>query len=413
MNDVNILNNGGDYLHEPTSTEYLKRPQWSSTSRDRILKVIQKEGLPDRVPVEIGIGPWYACQLLKATTVDLAHNNPSPQEVMLEAYRRYEYDPWLWATPPIALDNRRTDPSSEPEVYEEIITDSIDKYVVRYHVDTPLGPLSWELDTEAGRPTVQTEYPIKNPEIDWPKYLYWQGEERVYSDTFTIDPLMAGKGIGGLGACIPISWWVSLREGGITAVTYDLVDRPDLMDRIFSWYLNRTQDELSAALRARPRELFDAFFLQGSSSSLSHSSLTFFEKFDLPFIQAVTRKTKTAGLPSHLHVCGRSRAIVERCARYTDLDIIEPLEPMPGGDCDLGDIKQRYGRKLVLKGNLNTFQLMAYGTPSQIHEATRHCLDQAMEGGGYWLATGDQTPANTPEENILAVIETVNEFGYY
>src|SRR5690606_29014441 len=53
-------------------------PGVSSPARDRIRRVIRREGLPDRVPVEIGIGPWYACRLVGATTVDLVHNNPSP-----------------------------------------------------------------------------------------------------------------------------------------------------------------------------------------------------------------------------------------------------------------------------------------------------------------------------------------------
>ncbi len=388
-------------------------PGVSSPARDRIRRVIRREGLPDRVPVEIGIGPWYACRLVGATTVDLVHNNPSPQEAMLEAFRRFDYDPWLWATPPAGLESRWVGECEEPRVHEEVLCDTAECHRVRYRVDTPYGPLTWTDETVAGRPTVEIEYPIKDPETDWPRYRYWMGEARQYADRFTIDPVVWGRGVGGPGACLPVSWWVSIRQGGIEATTYDLALNTPFMEEVFAWYTARTLEELGAVLRAEPRDAIDAYFIQGSSSSLSHSSLAFFEMYDLPFVKAVTRLTKEAGLPSHLHVCGRSRAIVERCHDETDLDIMEPLEPEPGGDCDLGDIKRRFGKKLVLKGNVNTFQVLAYGTAAQVRETARRCLDDAMEGGGFWLATGDQTPANAPEENLVALIETAREYGRY
>lgn len=385
----------------------------SSPARERIRKVMRRDGLPDRVPVEIGIGPWYACRLVGATTVDLLHNNPAPQEAMLEAFRRYDYDPWLWATCPAWLESARADGADDPEVQEERLCDTAERLLVRYRVETPLGALSWTLDTAAGRPTVQTERPIKDLEADWPKYRWWMGAPRRYARTFTIDEAVFGRGVGGPGACLPVSWWVSIRQGGIEAATYDLLLHAPLMDAIFAWYRARTLEELDAILAAEPRDAIDGYFVQGSSSSLSHSSLAFFDAYDLPFLQEVTRRTRQAGLPSHLHVCGRSRAIVERCVEQTALDIMEPLEPPPGGDCDLRDLKTRFGDRLVLKGNLNTFGLLTYGTPAQVREAARRCLDDAMLGGGFWLATGDQTPANAPEENLLALIETARVYGKY
>lgn len=385
----------------------------SSPARDRILRVIRREGLPDRVPVEIGIGPWYACKLLGATTVDLVHHNPSPQEVMLEAFRRYDYDPWLWATNSIALPSRWVGEGEEPRVVEDVVCDTSACHRVNYRVETPLGPLTWALETVAGRPTLEVEYPIKDIDRDWPRYRYWMGEARDYDPTFVVDELVAGKGVGGVGACLPVSWWVSIREGGITSATYDMMERPEVMATIFQWYTKRTLAELDAALKAEPRSLFDAYFIQGSSSSLSHSSLPFFVDYDLPFLKAVTAVTKKAGVPSHLHVCGRSRAIVDLAYAETDLAIMEPLERDPGGDCDLAQLKTLYGHKLVLKGNLNTFQLLAYGTEQEVRDEARRCLDAAMEGGGFWLATGDQTPANAPEANLFALVETAREYGKF
>lgn len=372
-----------------------------------------REGLPNFVPVEIGIGPWYACKLLGATTIDLVHGNPTPKETMLEAYRRYGYDPWLWATPSVWYESAWQGDGEEPQVETVIEADTPEEHRTRCVLRTPLGPLEWRCRTILGQPTVQTEMPIKEPERDWPRYRYWMGESRRYPDLLSVDLEMLGRGASGPGATLPIAWWQYMREGDMMAVTMDLIERPDFMREVFAWYTERCLEELRAILNTRNRVLMDMFFLQGSGSSLSLSSLDFFEAYDLPFIQAVTRLTKEAGVPSHLHVCGRSFEIVERCFEHTDLDVMEPLEPHPGGNCDLREVKRRFGKKLILKGNLNTFGLLARGTVAQVREAARRALDDAMEGGGFWLATGDQTPGDAPEENLVAMIETAREYGRY
>ena len=210
---------------------------------------------------------------------------------------------------------------------------------------------------------MQIEAPIKDSKVDWPKYRYWIGEEREYSTSFPIDEQIQGKGYGGMGVELPFGWWVNIREGHVREATYDIYDHPEIIEEIFQWYTERSRNEVKAAIKAQPRAVLDGYIIQGSLDSLSYSSLAFFQKYDLPFLKKITRLTKEAGIPSHLHVCGRSFVIVQLCYQETDLDIIEPLEPTPVGDCDLEEVKTKFGDKLIIKGNLNTFDLLAHGTP--------------------------------------------------
>ncbi|NIA15121.1 MAG: hypothetical protein GWP08_13700 [Nitrospiraceae bacterium] len=379
----------------------------------RIRRVIRREGLPDCVPVEIGIGPWYACKLLNATTIDLVHGSPTPQECMLEAYRRYNYDPWLWASNSVWMESKWAGEGTEPMIEDEVLCDTPEEHLVRQSVRTPLGTVSWKARTILGQPSVNVEAPIKEPERDWPAYRHFLGEHRVYPSALCVDRTMLGCGAGGPGTCLPIAWWQWVRDGGMAEVVADLLERPEFMREVFDWYTRRTLEELDAITNVDNRELIDAYFIQGSASSLSLSSLDFFTGYDLPFLKSITERTKAAGIPSHLHVCGRSFEIVALCHDETDLDIMEPLESPPGGNCDLGKVKRRFGDRLVLKGNLNTYGLLARGTVAQVQKAVKRALQEAMPGGGFWLATGDQTPADAPEENLLAMIETAREYGRY
>ena len=97
----------------------------------------------------------------------------------------------------------------------------------------------------------------------------------------------------------------------------------------------------------------------------------------------------------------------------TDLTIIDPLEVPPMGDCNLKDLKKRFGSRYVLKGNLHTTNVMLRGTPDIVARAAREAIDAAGEGGGFILSTGDQCGRDTPDENIRAFIDTARTYGKY
>jgi uroporphyrinogen decarboxylase len=83
------------------------------------------------------------------------------------------------------------------------------------------------------------------------------------------------------------------------------------------------------------------------------------------------------------------------------------------GDCDLADLKRLYGRKIVLKGNLHTTDVMLRGNAADVADASKRAIDNAAAGGGYILSTGDQCPRDTPLANIHAIIETARTYGRY
>ena len=83
------------------------------------------------------------------------------------------------------------------------------------------------------------------------------------------------------------------------------------------------------------------------------------------------------------------------------------------GDCNLKEIKKKYGDKVVLKGNLHTTNIMLNGTVEQVVEACKKAIDDAAEGGRFILSTGDQCGRDTPDENIFAMVETAKSYGRY
>jgi uroporphyrinogen decarboxylase len=163
-----------------------------------------------------------------------------------------------------------------------------------------------------------------------------------------------------------------------------------------------------AAMPVKPDILFC-----GGSGTLVWQSPAMFRELALPVLRHVTRLAAELGIPTHVHSCGPEAELVRMAAEETELTIIDPLEVPPMGDCILADLKKRYGKRIVLKGNLHTTDVMLRGSVDDVVRAGRKAIDDGAAGGGFILSTGDQCGRDTPDENIRAMIETARTYGRY
>lgn len=155
------------------------------------------------------------------------------------------------------------------------------------------------------------------------------------------------------------------------------------------------------------------FLFCGASVSLVFQSPDIFTELALPVLKHATEKAAGLGIPTHVHSCGPESFLVKTAAEETKLTVIDPLEIPPMGDCNLKELKQLYGDKIILKGNLHTIQVMLHDTPEMVREASRKAIDDAARGGGFILSTGDQCGRDTPDENIFAMVDTSRTYGRY
>jgi uroporphyrinogen decarboxylase len=155
------------------------------------------------------------------------------------------------------------------------------------------------------------------------------------------------------------------------------------------------------------------FLCVGGSGTLVFQTVEMFRKIALPAVKRVIELASAAGIPTHIHSCGPSAELIKIMAAETSLTVIDPLEIPPMGDCDLKEIKRRFGRKLTLKGNLHTTSIMLRGSREEVVRASKQAIDDAAEGGRFILSTGDQCGRDTPFENLEAMVETARTYGKY
>ena len=58
-------------------------------------------------------------------------------------------------------------------------------------------------------------------------------------------------------------------------------------------------------------------------------------------------------------------------------------------------------------------QLMTFGTPDQVAEATREALRQGAPGGGFILSSSNSIHSAVKPENYQALLRTWQECGHY
>jgi len=90
---------------------------------------------------------------------------------------------------------------------------------------------------------------------------------------------------------------------------------------------------------------------------------------------------------------------------------VESLEPMAG--MDLKYLKETYGDKLCLIGNIDVSYLLPFGTTEEVTQSVKKCIKDAGEGGGYILSACTDITNACKLENIFTMISATKKYGKY
>jgi len=85
------------------------------------------------------------------------------------------------------------------------------------------------------------------------------------------------------------------------------------------------------------------------------------------------------------------------------VDAIHPIEPKA---MKIKEVKERYGDKLCLVGNIDV-DLLSRGTPDEIRKNVRKNIEEVGYNGGYCVGSGNSIPEYVKLENYLALIDEV------
>lgn len=147
-----------------------------------------------------------------------------------------------------------------------------------------------------------------------------------------------------------------------------------LLERFAATLLPRTRE----IARLLPGRLWRIYGPEYASPPYLPPAL--FREYVCRYVEPMIRAIQKHGGFARIHSHGNLRAILDDIAAM-GADGLDPIEPPPQGDVELAYVRQRYGDRLVLFGNLEASDIENLPTP-KLAEKVRRALAEGTAGRG-------------------------------
>jgi len=190
---------------------------------------------------------------------------------------------------------------------------------------------------------------------------------------------------------------------GLDGFAYALADDPELvrevLRRYVDWQIVVTQHLVHMG--------FDFLwsFDDVAFKSGPFCSRAVFREFLMP---AFRRSAEAITLPWIFHSDGNIMPVLDDLLTL-GMKGLHPIEP---GPMSLAQVKQRYGKRVCIVGNVSV-DTLSRGTPDEVRETVRQCMTVGKPGGGYMITSSNSIPPYARAENVRAMAQAIQEFGAY
>jgi uroporphyrinogen decarboxylase len=127
-----------------------------------------------------------------------------------------------------------------------------------------------------------------------------------------------------------------------------------------------------------------------------------------PWHREMAARCHNRDLPFFMHSDGDLTALMEDLIDL-GVDVLQPIDPT----CmDIVNVKETYGDRLCLVGNVSN-ELLRSGTPAQVEERVKELIHEVAPGGGYCLGSGNSVTEWSRFENYMAMRQATFQYGRY
>lgn len=176
---------------------------------------------------------------------------------------------------------------------------------------------------------------------------------------------------------------------------------PALFHRLLERFAAVLWPKTEAVAAAAPGRLWRIYGPEYASVPYLHPRFfrEYVVRYDTPMVRAIQRH----GGFARLHCHGRLKAILDDIAA-TGCDGLDPIEPPPQGDVELRYVRERYGRQMVLFGNLEASDIENLPTP-EFEVKIRRAIAEGTAGQGRGFVL---MPSSCPYGRVLSPLALAN-----
>jgi uroporphyrinogen decarboxylase len=123
-------------------------------------------------------------------------------------------------------------------------------------------------------------------------------------------------------------------------------------------------------------------------------------------------KRKAPGVKILFHSCGSVYDIIPDLIEI-GVDILNPVQ-VTAASMDSARLKREFGSEITFwGGGIDTQQVLPHGTPQEVRDEVKRRIDDFAPGGGFVFATVHNIQEDVPVANVIALWETLMEYGVY
>jgi len=340
--------------------------------RERVIAALERR-VPDRVP-------YFECVI-----------DERVMQALLPGCDYFQFNQW------IGQDNVCQNRSSWSRENVEMVDERRGLFRDKWGVIRAFGPESTPVPVEG---------PIKSPE----DLKHYTPPDPNADDVLGQIPEIVAryKGKKAITAICRDAFFNPAFLGGTEQFLMDMVDNPTLVHELvevcLSYDIPAMQRMVAAGVEV---VVFGDDYADKNSTLMSPKH---FREFILPGLKRCVDAAHEAGAYVVKHTDGNIMGILEMIVE-TGIDGLNPLEPAAG--MDIGLIKERYGDRVALVGNIDCGYLLSEAPVEEVREVTRQTIRTAAPGGGYCLSSSNSTHSSVKPENFMAMIETLRQYGHY
>ncbi|MBN2013510.1 methyltransferase [candidate division KSB1 bacterium] len=110
------------------------------------------------------------------------------------------------------------------------------------------------------------------------------------------------------------------------------------------------------------------------------------------------------------HCCGSIKSLIPALIE-SGFDCLNPVQ-YSAANMDTQELKHEFGGRIVFwGGGIDTQHTLPFGTPDEVRTAVLNQCEILAPNGGFVFSSVHNIQANTPVENIVAMIDAVHEFS--
>lgn len=156
------------------------------------------------------------------------------------------------------------------------------------------------------------------------------------------------------------------------------------------------------------------FILGGGDCATDHGPIynpKIFKNMLGPRYSKILKVCKSLNLPYVYRSDGNTKPLWKIWFEEIGFDGYAEIDKSAG--MDLGELKQLYGEKITLIGNVDCAKTLVYGTKEEIELEVKDCIRKAAKGGGFILTSSNSIHYNIPAKNFVYMVEAARKYGKY